>query len=209
MEKSFHLTDYNNSDKQNRTVNYYEKNAYDYFLKTCNIDISNLWEKLSDQKEGSLLLDLGCGSGRDLRYFAKKKIKTIGIDISYNLLRYAYDFSKRPVVQANMISLPFNNGSFDVVWAIGTLLHIPRDYVQLALSEIHRVLKRKSIFITSVKKGDGEGLDKEGRYFTYYSNVEWENMLVKNHFTIKSLEENNEARGAETIDWIVSVSITQ
>jgi SAM-dependent methyltransferase len=122
---------------------------------------------------------------------------------------HAQNFSKRPVVQANMLSLPFGNGSFDIVWSIGSLLHIPRDLINVALSEVHRILKKKSIFIASIKKGVGESVDNEGRFFTYYGDTEWAKMLINNHFMISSLEVTPEVRENKTVDWIVSVSINQ
>jgi SAM-dependent methyltransferase len=58
---------------ENSTRRYYETHASEYFRGTCNVDLSSLWNKLGKRlKLGALILDLGCGSGRDLLHFSQR-----------------------------------------------------------------------------------------------------------------------------------------
>jgi SAM-dependent methyltransferase len=69
--------------KDDPTRNYYETHADEYFHATYAVDLQPLWEKLSKRLEkGDYILDLGSGSGRDLRYFAERGFRVIGIDYS-------------------------------------------------------------------------------------------------------------------------------
>lgn len=187
------------------TNRYYNIAAYDYFLSTHQIDISDLWNKIDLPNQESIILDIGCGSGRDLRHFGDLGYKAIGIDISFSLIRLAHEYSKRPVAVGDLCYLPFKK-SFSVVWAIASLLHIKRRGIKKALSEINRVLMRDSIFIASVKKGNGNSIDNKGRFFTYYQPGEWANLLQKTGFDLVSLEETIEIRNTEAVEWIVTVA---
>jgi 2-polyprenyl-3-methyl-5-hydroxy-6-metoxy-1,4-benzoquinol methylase len=84
--------------KQASTKNYYEYSAIDYFHSTYQSDISNLWNKLIEQKSEGVVLDIGCGSGRDLQYFSGKGFDVVGLDISLNLINLAHKYSSQPVV---------------------------------------------------------------------------------------------------------------
>lgn len=190
---------------QESTRNYYNHSAAQYFFLTYQSDISNLWKKLIEQKSEGTILDIGCGSGRDLHYFNQNGFRVVGIDISVNLLKLAHGYSNTPVALADMQFLPFEK-SFDAGWAIGSLLHINKADIVKVLSEIYCVLKRNSILVTSVKKGTGSALDNRGRYFTYYQTNEWVNALAQAQFDIVSTEETIEMRDSEKIEWIVTVA---
>ena len=48
------------------TIDYYNKNALDYFNKTCKIDMSANCERFCRYvKPGGCIIDIGAGSGRD------------------------------------------------------------------------------------------------------------------------------------------------
>jgi SAM-dependent methyltransferase len=63
--------------KDDLTKNYYETHADEYFHATYAVDLQPLWEKLSKRLEkGDYILDLGSGSGRALRYFADRGLRS-------------------------------------------------------------------------------------------------------------------------------------
>jgi SAM-dependent methyltransferase len=77
--------------KDDPTKNYFETHADEYFHATYGVDLQPLWEKLSKRLEkGDYILDLGSGSGRDLRYFADRGFRVIGIDYSASLAGARY-----------------------------------------------------------------------------------------------------------------------
>lgn len=97
-----------------------------------------------DRHLGKRVLEVGCGMGTDLLEFAKGNANVIGIDLTPRHLklsrkRFELNGFKGNFVVADAESLPFQDASFDHVYSIGVLHHIP--HPRLAAAEIHRVLK--------------------------------------------------------------------
>ncbi len=93
---------------------------------------------------GKRILDLGCGPGLFTSPLAKEN-EIVGIDLSLEMLRLARPDLKP--VKGDGTSLPFQNGSFDLILAIEMLQHLA-DFRPL-LEEILRVLRPGGEFIIS------------------------------------------------------------
>ncbi len=111
---------------------------------------------------GDRILDLGCGEGRHvITAYMLENIESIGVDLSHKdlstTLERFEEFKENDntdkelmVSQANGLSLPFADHSFDKVICSEVLEHIP-DYLGV-LKEIRRVLKPGGIFAASVPR---------------------------------------------------------
>jgi SAM-dependent methyltransferase len=194
------------------TRDYYEEHAEDYFDQTHAVDLESLWARSRETlTPGALILDLGCGSGRDALYFAGAGFQVFGVDYAQSLLKLAKDFARQPMVLGDFRALPFRDSTFDAVWSIGSLLHTQRQSISYILSQIHRVLKPGAILFASVKKGQGATTDALGRYNVFYLREEWEYILRKSAYTIIDIEETvemREIRPGHTIEivWITSLA---
>ena len=72
------------------TIAYYENNAESFAKGTVDIEFSNMQDIfLSELKEGASILDFGCGSGRDTKYFMQKGYRVSALDGSAGLCRIA------------------------------------------------------------------------------------------------------------------------
>ena len=57
----------------NKTINYYNKYTKSFIQTTRSVDFTNIQNKfLSYLPSGASILDFGCGSGRDTKYFLKR-----------------------------------------------------------------------------------------------------------------------------------------
>ncbi len=81
-----------------------------------------------DDLAGRRVLDLGCGSGRWTRYFARRAGFVEAADPSAAALvaaRATADLPNVRVIQASVAGLPYAEASFDVVASVGVLHHVP------------------------------------------------------------------------------------
>ncbi len=84
------------------------------------------------------LLDIGCGTGRSRRVYARSSLKYSGVDLSFGALRQGWG-AGGSVLQADGTGLPFCEAAFEVVAFSSVLHHIPE--FGRALVEAHRVLR--------------------------------------------------------------------
>lgn len=195
------------------TKMYYEKKADEYFKLTRYLDVKDLWETVENYlPKGSVILDLGSGSGRDLYHFHLMGYKVMGLDFSYKLSKLAHASTGQTIIVGDMRKPPFKSGVFDLILSVGSLLHIPRSQIQTTLRNIRNLLKSEGLLLTSIKKGKGSEIDKEGRYFASYEEINWLNILKNNGFTIELTYISRGERVAYPkdikyeIDWIVSLA---
>ena len=76
----------------------------------------------------SVALDVGCGSGRWSKYIAKRVKFIEAIDPSnavFAAARLLQNEANIRITRAAVNDLPFANGSFDFVFSLGVLHHIP------------------------------------------------------------------------------------
>lgn len=109
------------------TIAYYDRNAERFVESTINADVSELYmpfEKLLSP--GAKILDLGCGSGRDSKYFAQRGYDVVAVDPSPAMCDYTRSIVDIPVIQMRAEDLDFYN-VFDAVWACASLLHVPKN----------------------------------------------------------------------------------
>ena len=72
------------------TIDYYNNNAVKFATGTINVDMSTIQNKfLAYLKEGGRILDLGCGAGRDTKYFLSQGYDVEAVDGSEELCKMA------------------------------------------------------------------------------------------------------------------------
>jgi SAM-dependent methyltransferase len=86
------------------------------------------------------ILDAGCGSGGMTRYLGRFGHVT-GVDIAPEALALARKRRLTRLARSSVGSLPFGDGSFDVVTSFDVLYHLNVDDDRLALADMHRVLR--------------------------------------------------------------------
>ncbi|MCK5692516.1 MAG: methyltransferase domain-containing protein [Bacteroidales bacterium] len=99
------------------------------------------------------VLDVGCGIGGPSRMLADEfNCQVTGVDLSHEYIRTAKGLSelvglqdKTDFIQSNALELPFENGSFDVVWTQHVQMNI--HHKLKFYSEIERVLTEQGTFI--------------------------------------------------------------
>ena len=151
---------------------FYESNAKAYFERTNRVDPSPiLTPLLRHLQPGSAILDIGCGSGRDLKWFKAKGFDPAGLERSPSLAVMASDHSNCPVSIADLFDYQPPN-HFDCILLIGTLVHLPKPELPRALRKIMRMLKPDGIMYMSMKAWGGSEMSEDGRVFQLWSDSE-------------------------------------
>lgn len=151
-----------------KTLDYYNRNAGAFAAGTVSVDFSRTQEKfLRKLTDGACILDFGCGSGRDTRYFLEAGFKVDAIDGAEELCKLASEYTGIEVRQ--MLFQEFDeHEKYDGIWACSSILHLKKDELKLVLEKMAAALKTKGIIYASFKYGDYEG-ERNGRYFVDFT----------------------------------------
>lgn len=142
----------------NRTLNYYNENSKAFIDSTRNVDFSIIQNKfLKCLPQGAKILDFGCGSGRDTKYFLDRGYLVDAIDGSVELCRLASEYTG--ITVRNMLFQELNEKEkYDGIWACASILHLNKQEIQAVLRKMLAALKADGIIYTSFKYGDYEGM---------------------------------------------------
>jgi len=173
------------SKPTNSTMDYYDRNAREFFDSTVNLDMEHLYKPFLEViPRNGKILDAGCGSGRDSLYFKKLGYSVIAIDNSGELVRLASEMIGKNCFLMSLMDIEFKN-EFDGIWACASLLHIPKSEIDGVLLRLIRALKINGILYASFKYGNDEAI-KKGRLFSNYDEESF-GLLLKNHPTLRIL----------------------
>ena len=152
----------------NTTINYYNLNAKKFIENTQNADMHLTQDKfLQLLPESASILDFGCGSGRDTKYFLEKGYQVVATDRSAELCRLASSFTGIKVKEMLFQELD-EIGVYDGIWACSSILHLPKQELLPVIRKMCIALKDNGVIYTSFKYSNFEG-ERNGRYFTDFT----------------------------------------
>lgn len=114
-------------------------------------------------EDGYSILDVGCGGGGNISRLLKRYPHSVikGVDYSH----ISVDMSKKnnideiaegrcEITYGNVVNLPYDEASFDLVTAFETVYYWPQ--IEVCFKQVHRVLKEKGTFAI-INGADAEG----------------------------------------------------
>lgn len=147
------------------TLTYYNLNAKSFAAATVSVDFEDTQKRFADKlPDKAHILDFGCGSGRDTKYFLTHGYLVDAIDGSSELCKPASEYTGIEV--KNMFFQDLTDvEKYDGIWACSSILHLPKDELADVMSKMGIALKENGIIYTSFKYGTFEG-ERNGRFFT-------------------------------------------
>lgn len=151
-----------------KTLEYYNENARTFSDQTQNVDFTETQERfLTLMPPQGNILDFGCGSGRDTKFFLERGYRVDAVDGSEELCRIASDYTGIQVRQMLFQDLDAAE-QYDGIWACSSILHLKKEELRAVILKMITALKSTGYIYTSFKYGTFEGYRKQ-RYFTDFT----------------------------------------
>jgi SAM-dependent methyltransferase len=160
--------------------NYYEKNYKAYHEKTFSIDPSSFLSPLAQRLPAdAFVLDVGCGSGRDLLWMKKRGFDVIGFERSPSLAELARDNVGCEVIEGDFETYDFSSILVDAIMLVGALVHVPHERFSKVFENITSAISDNGSVLITLKEGSGDLTDSYGRVFYL-----WEDPKARELFDI-------------------------
>ena len=153
---------------QNKTLEFYNKNAEAFVEDTRDVGFMEIQDKfLRLLPDDGWILDFGCGSGRDTKYFIEKGFRVDAVDGSEEMCKIASRHTGTEVKQMLFSELDAVD-RYDGIWACASILHLPKKEQEPVLRKMAAALKSDGVIYTSFKYGEFER-ERNGRFFTDFT----------------------------------------
>ena len=147
------------------TIEYYNQNAVSFIAGTVDVDMHALYSPfIALLPERALILDAGCGSGRDTKAFLDMGYSVEAIDASLAMVNHATSYTGINVEKRTFHQVEAKE-KYDAIWACASLLHVPRKELLDIFTKLSVALKAGGVWYFSFKYGSKDR-HKDGRSFT-------------------------------------------
>jgi len=136
-------------------------------------------------RPGGRVLDLGCGPGHHAAAMAQAGLDVLAVDGSTEMVALAAALPGVTAWHALFDDIP-QFGPVDGIWASFSLLHAPRADFPRHLAALRALCPTGAPFVLGMKLGTGEETDHLGRFYSYYTEHELNDLLTAAGFTPKS-----------------------
>lgn len=139
--------------REDTTLKYYNENATIFSATTQIVDFSITQDKfLALLQPNAYILDFGCGSGRDTKYFMEHGYRVEATDGSEELCKLASTYTGVSVKYMLFQELD-EQKKYNGIWACSSILHLPKDELKNVMQRMLCALKDDGVIYTSFKYG--------------------------------------------------------
>jgi SAM-dependent methyltransferase len=190
------------------TLAHYNQRAEDFRAGTRDHDVRQNIDALLrhiTSESPFVILDFGCGPGRDLKTFCDLGHVAIGLDGAERFAQMARADTGCEIWQQDFLKLDLPADHFDGIFANASLFHVPSREIPRVLRQLHRALKPDGILFCSNPHGANVEGWNSGRYGAYHDLETWRTYMAEAGFV--ELEHYYRPTGLsrEQQPWLASV----
>jgi len=164
---------------------FYEKNYKTYHEQTFHINPSSfLYPLIKHLKTGALILDVGCGSGRDLCWLKQRGFKVVGFERSKGLAVLARKHAVCEIIEDDFETYDFSNLNVDAIILVGALVHVPHKKLKPVFNHITSALNKNGMVLVTLKQGEGTMTDGYSRSFSLWQDSKLQTIFTSLGFVI-------------------------
>ena len=190
------------SIRMNSTIDYYNLHAEEYYNQTVDADFDHFRQLfISHLPKQARIIDIGCGSGRDVKAFCDMGYRAVGLDASLAMAREAEKHLGIHVIVDDMVNW-ISEEPYDGIWCCASLLHLHRGEAYIFFNNLKYNLKKGGTIFISIKEGIKTGYDERNRYMKNYSEDELHNMLAESGVLIIRTEHTFDKCGRSDFKWL-------
>ncbi|MEW5772401.1 MAG: class I SAM-dependent methyltransferase [Thermodesulfobacteriota bacterium] len=156
-----------------------DKRAEAFAAATADLDKAEAYARfLASVPAGGRILDAGCGAGRDSAHFLERGYAVTAFDLSPEMARLARERTGLEVGVRDLTRAQWRP-EFHGVWAMASLLHLPRAAAGPAAANLGRALLPGGVLLVSGKHGNREW-EKDGTWFSALDEAWLDDFLARN-----------------------------
>lgn len=167
-----------------RTLGHYSRRAAQFWEGTKDHDVSQnrdaLLRHLPSDDGKSRVLDLGCGPGRDVKFFHDLGLDVTGLDGCKEFVDMCQQLCPgASVMQQDLHTLSLPSNHYHGIFANAVLFHVKRTEVKRVLGELTEAIKPGGVlFVSNPRSMQGQDVEKMGdesdnRYGHYQTLESW------------------------------------
>ena len=166
---------------------YYTLNVNDFDKRTFNLTnkMQALYDKFFNYLHSNLVLDVGCGTGRDSLYFQNHSLIVTSIDANKAMIMKCIDNEVENPINVSIEQFE-SELRYGGIWACASLLHIRSEKLACIFDKLANMLNDGGVLYCSFKYGTFCGI-RDGRYFTDMTECMFEE-LIKDVQQLKIVE---------------------
>jgi SAM-dependent methyltransferase len=150
------MTVTNHSNLKNNLIESYNNHAQErdtYTAEAWKVEERANFLRLLQSKGKRSLLEIGAGTGRDSKFFQEMGLHVTCIDLSPEMIKFCQQKGLSAHVM-DMANLDFPPNSFEAIYSLNSLLHIPKAEFRSVLEGIKRVLAPSGLFYLGIYGAD-------------------------------------------------------
>lgn len=164
---------------------FYQQNYNAYHENTFGIDPSSFLDPLVKHLTPSAsILDVGCGSGRDLCWLKQRGFRVMGFERSKGLAALARKYAECRIIEDDFEAYDFSKLHVDAMILVGALVHVPHEQLKSIFNHITSGLPENGKVLVTLKQGEGTFIVERERIFYLWQEPELRNIFTKLGFKV-------------------------